>query len=185
MTTLEDLLVDQIRDLYDAEKQLLRALPKMAEAANASELQLAIQRHLDETENQVSRLERVFEELDKPAKGKACKAMRGLVDEAGEAMDYQSPLSDLAIIAAAQRVEHYEISAYGTARSLARQLGELKCAELLSHTLGEEERADFLLTAIADPIAQQAALQDRGGPDADLEGARLPRRKREPAMSRT
>jgi len=162
MTTLEDLLVDQIRDLYDAEKQLLRALPKMAEAANASELQLAIQRHLDETENQVSRLERVFEELDKPAKGKACKAMRGLVDEAGEAMDSQSPLSDLAIIAAAQRVEHYEISAYGTARAIAKHLGQENVAALLKETEEEESAADTKLTEIATGLLGQAKSLQAG-----------------------
>jgi ferritin-like metal-binding protein YciE len=163
MTTLEDLLVDQIRDLYDAEKQLLRALPKMAEAANASELQLAIQRHLDETENQVSRLERVFEVLDKPAKGKACKAMRGLVDEAGEAMDSQSsPLSDLAIIAAAQRVEHYEISAYGTARAIAKHLGQENVAALLKETEEEESAADTKLTEIATGLLGQAKSLQAG-----------------------
>src|SRR5205814_7488874 len=99
VTTLEDLLVEQVRDLYDAEKQLVRALPKMAEAANSEDLQQAIQNHLEETKNQVSRLERVFQELDTPAKGKACKAMRGLIEEGGEEAEGDSPLTDLAIIA--------------------------------------------------------------------------------------
>ncbi|MGH9645995.1 MAG: ferritin-like domain-containing protein [Bryobacteraceae bacterium] len=155
MTTLEDLLVEQVRDLYDAEKQLVRALPKMAEAASSEDLQQAIQTHLEETKNQVSRLERVFEELDKPAKGKACKAMRGLVEEGGEAMDGASPLTDLAIIAAAQRVEHYEISAYGTARAIATQLGQETIASLLEETEEEEKAADTKLTDIATELLSQ------------------------------
>jgi len=158
MTTLEDLLVEQVRDLYDAEKQLVRALPKMAEAATSEDLQQAIQSHLEETKNQVSRLERVFEELDKPAKGKACKAMRGLVEESGEALDgkSQAPLTDLSIIAAAQRVEHYEISAYGTARAIALQLGQETIASLLEETEEEEKAADTKLTGIASELMGQA-----------------------------
>lgn len=158
MTTLEDLLVEQVRDLYDAEKQLVRALPKMAEAASSEDLQQAIQSHLEETKNQVSRLERIFEELDKPAKGKACKAMRGLVEEGGEAAEghSQAPLTDLAIIAAAQRVEHYEISAYGTARAIALQLGQETIASLLEETKEEEKAADTKLTDIATELMGQA-----------------------------
>ncbi len=169
MTTLEDLLVDQVRDLYDAEKQLVRALPKMAEAASSEDLQQAIQTHLEETKNQVSRLERVFEELDKPAKGKACKAMRGLVEEGGEALDGRSPLTDLAIIAAAQRVEHYEISAYGTARAIALKLGQETIASLLEETEEEEKAADTKLTDIATGLMGQAGRaempeEEGGGP---------------------
>ena len=168
MTTLEDLLVEQIRDLYDAEKQLLRALPKMAEAAGSSDLQNAIQGHLEETENQVSRLERVFEELDTPAKGKACKGMRGLVEEGGEALGghSESPLTDLAIIAAAQRVEHYEISAYGTARAIARQLGQDNIVSLLEESEEEEKAADTKLTEIAMGLMDQTknTQKDEAGP---------------------
>jgi ferritin-like metal-binding protein YciE len=157
MTTLEDLLVEQVRDLYDAEKQLVRALPKMAEAAGSQDLQQAIASHLEETKNQVSRLERIFEELDKPAKGKTCKAMRGLVEEGAEALDgAQAPLTDLAIIAAAQRVEHYEISAYGTARAIAEQLGQQKIASLLEETEDEEKAADTKLTEIAADLLGEA-----------------------------
>jgi ferritin-like metal-binding protein YciE len=155
VTTLEDLLVEQVRDLYDAEKQLVRALPKMAEAANSEDLQQAIQGHLEETKNQVSRLERVFQELDKPAKGKACKAMRGLVEEGGESLEGDSALNDLAIIAAAQRVEHYEISAYGTARAIAQQLGQDTIASLLEETEEEEKAADTKLTDIAAELMGQ------------------------------
>jgi ferritin-like metal-binding protein YciE len=157
MNTLEDLLVEQVRDLYDAEKQLVRALPKMAQAATSDDLQSAIKNHLEETKNQVSRLERVFEELDTPAKAKACKGMRGLVEEGGEALDGNSeePLTDLAIIAAAQRVEHYEISGYGTARAIARQLGQETIASLLEETEEEEKAADSKLSEIAVGLMDQ------------------------------
>jgi ferritin-like metal-binding protein YciE len=170
MTTLEDLLVEQVRDLYDAEKQLVRALPKMAQAASSDDLQRAIQSHLEETKNQVSRLERVFQELDKPAKAKACKGMRGLVEEGGEALDSTSEesLNDLAIIAAAQRVEHYEISAYGTARAIAHQLGQDTIASLLEETEEEEKAADSKLTEIATGLMGQTVsatdLEEENGP---------------------
>jgi ferritin-like metal-binding protein YciE len=162
MTTLEDLLVDQVRDLYDAEKQLVRALPKMAQAATSDDLQQAIQSHLEETKNQVSRLEQIFQQLDKPAKAKPCKGMRGL-EEGGEALDGDSaePLTDLAIIAAAQRVEHYEISAYGTARAIATQLGQDSIASLLEETEDEEKAADTKLTEIAiDLLGQSSNMEE-------------------------
>jgi ferritin-like metal-binding protein YciE len=167
MTTLEDLLVDQVRDLYDAEKQLVRALPKMAQAASSDDLQDAIKSHLEETKNHVSRLERVFEELDLPAKPKACKGMRGLVEEGGEALDGKpdEPLTDLAIIAAAQRVEHYEISGYGTARAIALQLGHETIASLLEETEEEEKAADSKLSEIAVGLMSQT----EGGEDTSDE----------------
>jgi ferritin-like metal-binding protein YciE len=168
MNTLEDLLVEQVRDLYDAEKQLVRALPKMAQAASSEDLQEAIQSHLEETKNQVSRLERVFEELSKPAKGKTCKAMKGLVEEGSEALDGSSPLTDLAIIAAAQRVEHYEISAYGSARAMALQLGQDSIASLLEETEEEEKAADSKLTDIATDLMGQV---DAENPSEEEEGA--------------
>jgi ferritin-like metal-binding protein YciE len=178
MTTLEDLLVEQVRDLYDAEKQLVRALPKMAEAAHSEELQQAIQSHLEETKSQVSRLERVFEELDRPAKGKACKAMRGLVEEGDETLNGKSeaPLTDLSIIAAAQRVEHYEISAYGTARAIAVQLGQETIASLLEETEEEEKAADSKLTGIAAELLGQAG----NGRVRDQEEAGLSRKSTQP-----
>jgi ferritin-like metal-binding protein YciE len=174
VTTLEDLLVEQVRDLYDAEKQLVRALPKMAGAANSEDLQQAIQDHLEETKNQVSRLERVFQELDKPAKGKACKAMRGLVEEGAEALEGDSPLTDLAIIAAAQRVEHYEISAYGTARAIAQQLGQDTIVSLLEETEEEEKAADTKLTDIAAELMGQVGNVDES---EEEEEASRPARK--------
>lgn len=173
ISTLEDLLVDQVRDLYDAEKQLVKVLPKMAKAASSDELQQAIQNHLEETKNQVSRLERVFEELEMPAKGKPCKGMKGLVEEGGEVLeeDAEEPLNDLALIAAAQRVEHYEISAYGTARTIAEQIGQETIASLLEETEEEEKAADTKLTEIASELMGQArnGREDMDGKE-EMEG---------------
>jgi len=172
MSQIKELLIDQLQDLLHAETQLTGALPKMAEAANHPKLKQAFQNHLIQTQGHVQRLQKAFELLGEEAKAKPCKAMMGLVAEGEETIEEggeKEPMSaDLALIAAAQRVEHYEISAYGTARGLARQLGQLECARLLSHTLGEEQAADFLLTAIADPIVQQVSLNDLGS-DVNLE----------------
>lgn len=166
MSQIKELLIDQLQDLLHAETQLTGALPKMAEAAKHPKLKEAFDKHLSQTEGQVERLRRVFEFLGEPAEPKPCKAMMGLIEEGEETIEEGSgkdPLAaDLALIASAQRVEHYEISAYGTARSLARQLGEINCVRLLSHTLGEEESADFLLNAISDPLVQQLSLDDMG-----------------------
>ncbi len=172
MTTVEDLLLDQVQDLYDAEKQLVRALPKMKKAAASEDLQEAIESHLQETRNQVARLERVFEELDKKPKSKPCKAMRGLVEEGGEAIDEHAPepISDLAIIAAAQRVEHYEISAYGTAKAIANHLGQNAIASLLEETENEEKAADEKLTEIAATLLEEATSEaDTGGQEEEPE----------------
>ena len=150
--TLRALFIDHIRDLYDAEKQLTKALPKLAKAADSEELSNAISEHLEQTRDHVSRLEKVFATVDTPAKGKSCKAMKGLVEEGSEAItEYkgEGPLSDLAMIAAAQKVEHYEVSAYGTARTMAEQLGNAEAARLLQETEKEERKADETLTKIA------------------------------------
>jgi Mn-containing catalase len=167
MTQLKELLVEQLQDLLHAETQLTGALPKMAEAAHHPKLKEAFEKHLTQTQAHVERLRRAFGLLGEEAAPKPCKAMMGLIEEGEETIKEgreKEPLtSDLALIAAAQRVEHYEISAYGTAKCLARQIGEADCAGLLSHTLGEEEAADFLLTAISDPLMQQASLEDAGG----------------------
>jgi ferritin-like metal-binding protein YciE len=157
MTTLEELLVDQVRDLYDAEKQLVRALPKLAEAANSDDLQSALRNHLDETKYQVERLERIFDDLGSAAKAKPCKGMRGLVEDGGDAVDgSEESLNDLAIIAAAQRVEHYEISGYGTARAIAMQLGKDTVAALLEESEDEEKAADAKLTEIARDLLRES-----------------------------
>jgi len=164
MSTVEDLLVEQIRDLYDAEKQLVRALPKMAKAASSDELRQAIEDHLEETTNQVQRLEQAFEQLDKTAKSKTCKAMKGLIEEGGEVIeeDSEAPINDLALIAAAQRVEHYEISAYGSARAMAKHIGEEHVAALLEETEDEEKAADQKLTEIAMGLMQDAKSRGNG-----------------------
>ncbi len=157
--TLEDLLLEEIRDLYDAEKQLVKALPKMAKAATDDDLRSAFEEHLEETKGQVARLEQVFERLDTQAKGKPCKAMKGLVAEGQEVMeeDAMESLTDLALIGAAQRVEHYEISAYGTARTFAEKLGNKEVARLLEQTLKEEETADKKLTDISLRILENTS----------------------------
>jgi len=172
MSEIKELLIDQMQDLLHAETQLTGALPKMAEAAHHPKLKEAFEKHLLQTQGHVERLRQAFELLGEKAEPKPCKAMMGLIEEGQETIEEgaeKEPLTaDLSLIAAAQRVEHYEISAYGTARALARQLGATDCARLFSHTLGEEEAADFLLTAISAPIIQQVSLEDANA-DVNLE----------------
>ena len=164
MESLKELLVEELQDLLHAEGQLVNALPKMAEAANHPKLKEAFQKHLLQTEGHVERLRKVFELLGEEAKPKPCKAMMGLIEEGDETIEEgrsKEPLiADLALVAAAQRVEHYEIAGYGNVKCLARLAGEIDAAKLLSHTLGEEEAADHLLTAISKPILQEAAMDD-------------------------
>jgi len=168
--TLRELFVEQLQDLYDAEQQLVKALPKMAKAAESPELQEAINTHLKETENQVSRLEQVFQTLDMKAKGKTCKGMKGLIEEGNEAMEQEEGfLRDLAIIAGAQRVEHYEISGYGTVRTLAERLGMEDAAELLQQTEDEETEADSKLTDVAEAIYDSLDLEGESGDEDDEE----------------
>ena len=157
-TTLQDLLVELLRDTFDAEKQLVKALPKMAKAANAPELTAAFEEHLAVTEGQVTRLEKVFKELGVPARGKHCVAMEGLIEEGKEVIeeDHEASIMDAALIAAAQKVEHYEISAYGTARSWANQLGLTKAAKLLEESLNEEAETDEALTQLSNSINMTA-----------------------------
>jgi Mn-containing catalase len=187
MPQLRELLVEELQDLLHAETQLLGALPKMADAAHHPKLQEAFIKHLQQTELHVERLKKVFEILGEKAQPKPCKAMMGLVEEGEETIDEgkeKEPLAaDLALITAAQKVEHYEISGYGTVRALARQIGEIDVAILLTHTLGDEESADCLLTLIAKPLLQQAALEDMGA-NVNLEstpatnGAVMPLRRK-------
>ena len=151
LETLRDLFVDELKDLYSAEHQLLKALPKMAKAASAAELKRAFESHLKETKGQVARLEQVFASLDVRPRGKKCKAMEGLVEEGAELMeeDADADVMDAGLIAAAQRVEHYEMAGYGTARAFAEHLGNAKVARLLQQTLDEESAADEKLSAIS------------------------------------
>ncbi len=172
MSELKQLLVEELQDLLNAENQIVGALPKMAEAANDSNLKTAFEKHLIQTQGQVQRLNTALELLGEDTDSKPCKAMKGLLEEGQETMedgqDRDELSADLALIAAAQKVEHYEISGYGTARCLARQIGEREVANLLSQTLGEEEAADFLLTEITKPILQKATSVEFGN------GTRMP-----------
>jgi ferritin-like metal-binding protein YciE len=151
---LEELLVDQLKDLYSAENQIIKALPKMAKAASSPELRRAFERHLDETRRHVERLEQISGSLDIKITGKKCKGMEGLIDEGKELMaeDLDDNALDAGLIGAAQKVEHYEIAAYGTARSHASLLGYNKAARLLQQTLDEEGNTDKKLTQIAENI---------------------------------
>jgi len=156
MSELREMFLDELADIYDAENQLLKALPKMAEAATDEELQGGFRAHLKETEAQIERLKQVFEILGKPAKGKSCKAMQGLIAEGDELI--KEDAGDAALICAAQKIEHYEIAAYGTLCSWARLLEEEDAEELLVTTLDEEKAVDQKLTEIAeDTINIEAA----------------------------
>ena len=159
LNTLQEVLIDHLRDLYDAEKHLVRALPKMAKAADSEELADAFREHLEQTKHHVTRLEQVFEQFEEKPRAKACKAIRGLIEEGAEAAADEGALSDLAIIAAAQKVEHYEISAYGTAKSWAEKLGNNAAVDLLEKTLEEEKEADSKLTELSKEINVQAKAQ--------------------------
>jgi ferritin-like metal-binding protein YciE len=160
LDTLNGLLQDQIKDLFNAESQLVKALPKMAKASTEPELKQAFQSHLQETQTHVERLRQIADTLGCNPKGKTCKAMQGLVKEGGEVLeeDGEAPVIDAALIAAAQRVEHYEISAYGTARAIAEQLGQDKVVKLLQATLDEERAADQKLTGISQKSVLTAAM---------------------------
>ena len=157
--SLDVLLEEELKDIYSAEKQLLKALPKMAKKASSDELRAALEEHLTVTEGQVTRLEEVFEALGKTAKAKTCKAMQGLIEEATELMeeDAGDAVLNAGLIAAAQKVEHYEIASYGTVRTWANLCGQEDVAELLQETLDEETEADQKLTELAENFINPAA----------------------------
>jgi ferritin-like metal-binding protein YciE len=165
-SSLKSLLVEQLQDLLSAENQLVAALPKMADAANEPKLKEAFSNHLLQTRGHVDRLKNSLQLLGGSGEPKTCKAMKGIVEEGAETIEEAEEkdelTADLSLIAAAQRAEHYEISGYGNARCLAKQIGEREVATLLTHTLGEEEAADFLLTSITQPLLQQAASKEYG-----------------------
>jgi ferritin-like metal-binding protein YciE len=148
---LNALFLDTLKDIYYAEKQILKALPKMAKAANSDQLRAAFEKHHDETEGQVERLEKIFELIEKPARGKKCDAIEGIIDEGKEIMEeYEdTPALDAGLLAAAQAVEHYEISRYGTLKSWAEKLGLKDAVKLLDQTLAEEKKTDETLSKIA------------------------------------
>ncbi len=167
MPVIRELLIEELQDLLHAETQLVGALPKMAQAAKHPKLREAFEKHLAQTQIHVERLQKVFELLGEKASAKPCKAMMGLIEEGQETIKEGSGkdelAADLALITAAQKVEHYEISGYGTVRALARQIGERDVEKLLTHTLGDEESTDFLLTDIAKPLIQEATAGDLVG----------------------
>ncbi|MGA8621075.1 MAG: ferritin-like domain-containing protein [Candidatus Sulfotelmatobacter sp.] len=163
--SLRELYIDELRDLYNAETQLVKALPKMAKAAANDQLRDAFEEHLRQTTEHVSRLEQIFEQLEEKPSGKKCLGMEGLVKEGSETIkeDFTEEVKDAAIIGAAQRVEHYEIAAYGTVRSFAELLGENEHVSLLEETLEEEKKADQKLSDLADEINPLAAQAQGGG----------------------
>jgi ferritin-like metal-binding protein YciE len=155
---LKELYIDELKDIYNAENQLVKALPKMAKAASSDELRKGFEEHLEQTKGQVQRLEQIFKSLGENPKGKKCKGMEGLVEEGSEVMeeDFEGALMDAALIGAAQRVEHYEIAAYGTVCAFADELGESEHSELLNQTLEEEKDTDEKLTKLAEQINAEA-----------------------------
>jgi ferritin-like metal-binding protein YciE len=184
MEALKKLLQDELEDIYDAEHQLIKALPKLIERSSSPELQQALKQHLTVTQNQIKRLEQVFETLGEKAKRKPCKGMAGIVSEGSEMLeeDLEESTRDVAIISAAQKVEHYEIASYGTVRTLAQTLGNNEVAELLEETLDEEKEADERLTQIAESSvnseAASEANQTKTGKSASRSKTRNTRRSR-------
>jgi ferritin-like metal-binding protein YciE len=164
--TLKEVYVDELRDLYNCEQQLIKALPKMAKAATSEELRSGFESHLKQTEEHATRLEKVLQGLGEPVKGKKCKGMEGIIAEGGEVLseDYEGAVMDAAIITAAQRVEHYEIAAYGSVHAFAILMGEDEAASILEQTLTEEKETDEKLTELAEEINPQAfAVKDAAG----------------------
>jgi ferritin-like metal-binding protein YciE len=166
--TLEDVFIEQIRELYDVEKQLVRGLTRMAKAADSDQLAEALRTHLVETEEHVQRLEQIFEQCDEKPKAKSCKAIRGLIEDAKTELRERGPLQDIAIIEAGQKAEHYEISGYGTARTLAEKLGKDDVVSLLQKTLDEEKAADGKLTELTPGIFDRVE-QAGEGEEAEVE----------------
>jgi len=162
--TLRELYVEELRDIYDAEKQLIKALPKMAEAASSEELRSGFEEHLEQTKGHAQRLEQIFGALGEKPTGKKCKGMQGLVSEGSEVIDedFDDDVKDAALISAAQRVEHYEIAAYGTVRTYASILDQQDAVSLLEKTLEEEKETDQKLTELAENINTEAASSGSG-----------------------
>ncbi len=170
--SLRELYIDELKDLYSAETQLVKALPKMAKAASNDQLRQAFEEHLRQTTEHVSRLEQIFEALEEKPTGKKCMGMEGLVKEGSEAIneDYGDEVKDAAIIGAAQRVEHYEMAGYGTVRAFAELLGESEHVSLLEETLNEEKAADEKLTQLAEEI--NASAEQAGSSEEEEEAPR-------------
>src|SRR5690242_3009987 len=173
--TLSTLFQEELKDIYDAEKRLVRALPKMAKGVTSPELREALEEHLEVTKNQVQRLEQVFELMGIAAKAKPCAGMKGLIEEGEETLsqDASEGLMDLAVIGAAQRVEHYEMAAYGTARTFAEQLGMQEAVGLLEETLNEEKEADEKLTQISESLL--GSMEETEGEPAEMSKKKSPK----------
>lgn len=172
--SLRQLYVDELKDLYSAEIQMVKALPKLAKASSDGQLRRAFEEHLRQTSEQVSRLEQIFEMLDEKPTGKKCLGMEGLVKEGSETMheSYTDAVMDAALIGAAQRVEHYEIAGYGTVRAFAQLLGENEHVPLIEQTLEEEKQADQTLTALADRLNSHASKSEAGDSEPPKHGTR-------------
>jgi ferritin-like metal-binding protein YciE len=168
LTSPRDLLVEELKDLYSAENQLLKALPKMAKAATSDDLVSAFETHYEQTQGHVERLDKIGKQLGESMKGKKCKAMEGLIEEGKEIMeeDADAAILDLALIGAAQKVEHYEIAGYGTVRTLAELVGENDVASILQETLEEEGETDKLLTSIAMALNLETAMSGEADDEA-------------------
>jgi len=173
INTLDTLLNEEIKDLYDAEKRLVRAIPKMAKAASSEDLRSALMEHLDVTKNQVSRLEQIFKILGAPAKAKACAGMKGIIEEGEETIgqNAEDAILDAAIVGAAQRVEHYEMAAYAAARAIAEHLGNQEVAALLQETWDEEQEADEKLSGIMGDLLSDAEEAGSGSAGANRSAA--------------
>jgi ferritin-like metal-binding protein YciE len=186
MDSFDKLYVDQLRDVYNAEKQLTKALPKMAKAASNEELRSALEEHLEVTKRQVERLEEVFRGLGRPATGKTCKGMAGLIEEGQEILeeDFEPDVLDAGIIAAAQKVEHYEIATYGTLRTFAETKGDTKSARILQEILEEEKEADRRLTELAESSINMEAESGADSEEEEWEGEGAEGTEERPSSSR-
>lgn len=163
MKTLRDLYLEELQDIYDAEQQITRALPKMAEMATHPQLKQAFQEHLQQTQGQIQRLDQIFQQIGQPSRGKGCKGMQGIITEGQEQLQKgeRGDGMDAFLIAAAQKVEHYEIASYGTVCTWAKQLGETDAARLLQQTADEEGQTDKKLTHLAESMVNKDAMQGR------------------------
>jgi ferritin-like metal-binding protein YciE len=170
LDSLDKLFLEELRDIYNGEKQIVRALPKMAKAAESAELQQAFTKHLKETEAQVQRLERIFQELGESVRGKQCKGLQGILEEGKEILEKDSDeaVLDAALIAAAQKVEHYEMASYGCLRTYAQLLGYTEAVRLLEQTLAEEGAADKKLTELGESGINEAAAAAGGRMEEDV-----------------
>ena len=183
--SLQELFVEELRDTYDAEKRLTKALPKMAKAATSPELKTAFTNHLRETEEQIDRLEQVFQSISEPVRGKKCDGIMGIIEESNTAISEldEGPILDAALIAGAQRAEHYEIAAYGTLAYFAELLGEDEAKNLLGETLDEEKATDEKLTVLAKAKVNREALLGVGAEEGDEEQESFAMRARRSASS--